>query len=175
MKRTEKETFVADMRGRLERAQATYLVNYQGLDVEAMNALRNELRKRDVEFQVVKNRLLKLACKDTDTAVLEDHFVGPCAIAITYEDAVGPAKTLMEKSKDFKNLEIKVGQISGKLMDSKGIKRLAELPGREILLAQLLSTMQAVPSSFVRALNGVILNLCYVLKAVEAQKGEQGN
>jgi large subunit ribosomal protein L10 len=173
LKRKDKEAFVAEMKSRLERARATYLVDYQGLDVEAMSALRNELRKGDVEFHVVKNRLLKLACKDTDSGVLADHLVGPCAVAITYDDVVGPAKILVAKGKDLKRLEIKVGQISGKIMDADGIKRLAELPSREGLLAQLLSTMHAVPSSFVRALNGVMVNLLNALKAIETQKSEQ--
>ena len=68
MKKVKKEAFVADMAGRLKKARATFLVNYQGLDVEAMNSLRRDLRKNQTELQVVKNRLLGLASKDTETA-----------------------------------------------------------------------------------------------------------
>jgi large subunit ribosomal protein L10 len=175
LNKQEKENFIEDMRGRLQKAQATFLVDYQGLDVEAMNSIRTELRKCDTEFRVVKNRLLNLASTDTDTASLKEYFVGPCALAITYDDVVAPAKALIEESKKSKNLEVKIGQISGKIVDLNGVKRLAELPNREILLAQALSTMQAVPSSFVRVLNGVIVKFMNVLKAVEDQKNEEGS
>jgi len=172
LKKKEKENFIEDMRGRLQKAQATFLVDYQGLDVEAMNSIRTELRKSNTEFRVVKNRLLNLASLDTDTASLKEYFVGPCALAITYDDVVAPAKALIGESKKSKNLEVRVGQISGKVVDLEGLKRLAELPSREILLAQALSTMQAVPSSFVRVLNGVIVKFMNVLKAIESQKNE---
>jgi large subunit ribosomal protein L10 len=170
-----KEAFVLDMSERLKKAQATFVVDYQGLNVESINMLRKELKKNGVDFQVVKNRLLKIASRETGTEVINDHLVGPCAIAITYEDVVSPAKILMEQAKKLEKLKIKVGQIGGKAMDFEGIKKLAELPGREILLAKALSAMQAVPSSLVRVLNGVILNLLNVMKAIENQKQGQGS
>ena len=170
MKKDEKKAFVTDMNNRLKKAKAAFMVDYQGLDVEAMNRLRTELRKADTEFQVVKNRLLKLASQDTETEVIKDQFIGPCALAITYDDIVSPAKALVNLSKELKNLTIKVGQISGKAIDTEAIKRLAELPGRDQLIAQMLSAMQGVPASFVRVLNGIILKLLYALKAIESNK-----
>ncbi len=158
------------MKERLGRAQATYLVDYKGLDVAAMTRLRKELKDAGAEFQVVKNRLLLLASRETDTAVMQEHFTGPCALAITYEDVVAPAKALVDSEKDNKKLEIRAGQMAGRLMDVESIRRLAKLPGREALLAQVLAAMQAVPASFVRVLNGVTVQLLNVLKAVEDQK-----
>jgi large subunit ribosomal protein L10 len=172
LKREEKEALVADMAERLKRAQATYLVDYQGLNVEIMNALRKDLRKNKAEFQVVKNRLLKLACKETGASAIKDHFVGPCAMAISYDDVVAPAKILVAYAKKSDRLKLKVGQIGGKMFDHDGIRRVAELPAREVLLAQALSAMQAVPGSFVRVLNGVVANLLNVLKAIEGKKSE---
>ncbi len=172
MNREEKELFVKEMNERLQRAKATFLVDYQGLDVEAMNSLRGRLRGVDAEFQVVKNRLLKLACQETETAALSEHLVGPCALAISYGDAVAPAKVLVEQSKATDHLTVKAGQISGKMIASDGIKRLADLPSREVLLGQVLSAMQAVPSSLARLLNNILVGLLNVLKAIEAQKGE---
>ena len=174
MEKNKKELFVAEMNGRLKRAQATFLVDDQGIDVESMNRIRGELRKIGTEFQVVKNRLLKLASQDTGSESIRDQFVGPCALAITYDDIVAPAKTLMDLSKDIAKLEVKGGQISGKPLDIAAIKRLAQLPGRDQLIAQALSAMQAIPASLVRVLNGVILNLMYVLKAIEATKAHEG-
>lgn len=170
MDKKQKETLIAEMKDRLQNAQAAFLVDYQGLDVEAINKLRGELRQTGSEFQVVKNRLLKLACQDTETESLREHFVGPCAITIAHDDIVAPAKVLVDFSKTEKKLELKVGQVSGKLMDVDGIKRLAELPGRDELLSQALSAMIEVPSSFVRVLNGVVVSLLNVLKAIEDTK-----
>jgi large subunit ribosomal protein L10 len=172
LKRAEKEALVADMAKRLEKAEATFLVDYQGLTVEIMNALRKDLRKNKAEFHVVKNRLLKLACKESGTSAIKEHFVGPCALAISYGDVVAPAKVLVEQEKKFERLKLKMGQIGGKVIDHDGIKRLAELPGREVLLAQALSAMQAVPGSLVRVLHAVISNFLNVLKAIESKKSE---
>lgn len=170
MDKDTKKVFIDKMNERLKKAQASYVVDYQGLDVESMNKIRDELRKVDAEFYVIKNRLLKLASKDTDTDSIADQFVGPCALALTYDDVVAPAKVLVELEKDLGKLDIKVGQTSGKMMDLDSIKRLAKLPGREQLLAQVLSAMQAVPTSFVRVTNGVLGNFMNVLKAIETAK-----
>lgn len=173
MDRTQKEAFVADMKERLDRAEATFLVDYKGLDVEDINRLRSALRNTGTEFQVVKNRLLALASRETDTDVLKEHFVGPTAVAIAYEDVVAPAKVLADLSKDLKNLELKAGQMSGKMLDADAIQRLAKLPGREDLLAQVLAAMQGVPGSFVRVLNGVIVQFLNALKALEEKKSAE--
>ncbi len=172
MLRVEKKEFVAKLHERLEKAQGTFLVEYKGLNVEAITRLRRELRKVDAELQVVKNRLLKLASRETPTALIEEHMHGPTAITVTREDLAGPAKVLVEFAKEFDQLKIKCGQISGKVIDLSTINRLAELPGRDVLLAQTLSAMQAVPASFVRVLNGLLLKLLYALRAIEKQKGE---
>ena len=172
MDREKKEEFVADLHGLLEKSQGTFLVDYQGLNVEAINRLRRELKNASAELRVAKNRFMKLASRETDTALLEESMRGPSAIAITYDDVIAPAKVLVDFSKDFKQLEIKSGQISGKLLDAGAITRLAALPGREILLAQALSAMQGVAGSFVRVLSGVPGKLLNVLKAIEKQKEE---
>lgn len=173
MDKNEKKQFVVDMNSRLKKAQATFLVDYKGLNVESINRVRGELRKTGAELKVVKNRLLKLASRDTDTESIQDQFIGPCAIAITYDDVIGPAKALVDLSKDIQNLDLKTGQISGKPLNVVDLKRLASLPGREQLLAQVLSAMNAVPTSLVRVLNGVMVNMLNVLKAIEANKSEE--
>jgi large subunit ribosomal protein L10 len=173
LEKKKKEVFISDMNSRLKKAQATFLVEYQGIDAGSMNRVRGELRKIGAEFKVIKNRLLKLASLDTGTESIREQFVGPCAIAITYDDIVGPAKVLLELSKDIKNLKLKAGQISGKPMDLDSLKKLASLPGREQLLAQLLSVMNAVPTSLVRVLNGVMLKMMHVLKAIENKKANE--
>jgi large subunit ribosomal protein L10 len=174
LNKKEKEEVIREMADKLMRAKGAFLVSYQGLNVETMTALRKELRKHQVEFHVVKNRLLKRASQDTGTAAIQKHFVGPCALAITYDDVVTPAKLLIEQEKKSEHLKIKIGQIAGKVVELEGIKRLAELPSREVLLAYTLSAMQAVPSSLVRALNGILTKLMFALRAIESKKQEQG-
>lgn len=173
MDKKGKELFISDMNSRLKKAQATFLVDYKGLDVASINKVRGELRKIGAEFKVIKNRLLKLASRDTDTESIQEQFVGPCALAITYDDIIGPAKVLVDLSEDIKELELKAGQISGKPMDVDSLKKLAVLPGRDQLLAQALSAMNAVPTSLVSVLNGIILKMVNVLKAIETSKGNE--
>ena len=170
MKRQEKEQLVTEMNERLKRAQATFLVDYKGLDVEKMSRIRKELGEIGTEFFVVKNRLLKLASGGTDTESIKEHFTGPNAMAVSYDEMVKPAKVLVDLAKDLEKLEIKVGQMAGKPMDLGAVRRLAELPSHEELLAQVLSAMQAVPTSLVRALNGIMVNFLNVLKAIEEKK-----
>ncbi|RJR25678.1 MAG: 50S ribosomal protein L10 [Desulfobacteraceae bacterium] len=172
MNRQEKKDFVEDLQVRLLKAKATFLVEYQGLTVEDTDRLRGELRKSEAEFQVVKNRLLLLSSQGNETACMKDSMKGPSAIAISYGDVVGVAKTLSDFARDYKNLKIKAGQISGRPFGPDGVKRLADLPPRDVLLAQALSAMQGVPTSLVRVLNGVVQKLLYALKAIEQRKGE---
>lgn len=170
MKKQEKKQLVSDLHARLERAQGTFLVENQGLNVETLTRLRTQLRKVDTEIQVVKNRLLKLASKGTPTEQLSSYMQGPSAIALTYEDVIAPAKVLADFARDVDKLKIKAGQVSGRILDFQGVKQLGSLPGREVLLSQVLSAMQGVPASFVRVLSGVIGNLMNVLKAIEKEK-----
>jgi large subunit ribosomal protein L10 len=102
--------------------------------------------------------------------LIKDYFKGPSAVAISYEDPVAPAKVLTQFAKDNNKLEIKVGVLNGKVLDAQSIKALASLPSREVLLAQLLSTLNAVPTSFVRVLAEVPRSLLNVLTAIKDQK-----
>jgi len=172
LNRKEKEIFVTDIADKLKKARATFVVDYKGMDVEAMNSLRRELREKEAEIHVVKNRLVRRACQDTDTSSIIEYFSGPCALALTYADVVAPAKTLVEHEKKSEHLKIKVGQIAGRVVELNDIRRLAELPSREVLLGQVLSAMHGVPTSLVRVLNGVIMKLLYALKAIESKKSE---
>lgn len=173
MKREEKYKVVEEMKEKLSKAEATFLVDYRGLNVKQITALRNELRKIGTEFFVVKNRLLKIACEGTPNEAIKEMLKGPNAIAISYEDIVTPAKVLVSFSDDYEKLEIKTGQMYGRLLNVDEIKQLSKLPGKMELLAMTLSAMKSVPGSFVRVLNGIILKLLYVLKAIEAKKAEE--
>jgi len=168
--KSQKDNIVRGLQESLGKASGAFLVDYQGLKVETLTKLRHELREANVQFQVVKNRLLVIACEGTDTAVLKDHITGPSALAITYEDVIKPAKVLTNFSQENETLEIKVGQINGKVVDLRAINKLAKLPPKEILLSQLLFTLSGVPASLVRVLSEIPRRMVTVLEAIKRQK-----
>jgi len=168
--RKGKEKIITGLKERLGKACGTFLVDYQGLNVDELTKLRRELRKKGIEFQVVKNRLLLIASQDTEADILRDYLAGPCALAITYDDVVTPAKVLTKFMQDYEALEIKIGQINGKLVELSAIKRLAQLPSKEVLLSQLLFSLSGVPISFVRLLSEMPRRLINVLEAIKRQK-----
>ena len=170
MDRNEKEKVVIGLKEKLGKACGTFLVDYQGLNVEVLTKLRRQLTESNIEFQVVKNRLLSIACHDTEVAVLNDYMAGPCALAIAYDDVTMPAKVLTKFCQEYEALEIKIGQINGKTIDLAAIRRLAELPSREILLSQVLFSLSGAPTSFVRILSEMLRRLVTVLEAIKGQK-----
>ena len=173
MKIEEKQKLVEELHDRFSRSEVVIITDYQGLDVTTINDLRRKLREVDVEFQVVKNTLLVRASEKTDVQLISDHFKGPSAVALSYEDPVAPAKVLTDFAKDHEKLEIKVGVMQGKTMDLNAIKALANLPSREELLAQLLSVLNGVPTQFVRVLHNIPQQMVNLLMAIKEQKDEQ--
>lgn len=165
-----KKQFVKELKERLEKSSVVILTDYKGLDVEAMTELRAKLRQADVEYQVVKNTMLRLASEGTGAEVIKDSFIGPSAIAMSYEDPVAPAKVLTDFAKDNDKLEIKIGVMDGKVLDISAIKALSDLPSRDQLLATVLSAMNAVPTSLVTALSDVPRRMVNVLQAIKDQK-----
>jgi large subunit ribosomal protein L10 len=134
--------------------------------------LRRKLKKSGTEYQVVKNTLLVRASEDTETALIQDRFKGPSAVAFSYDDPVAPAKVLTQFAKEYEKLEIRVGVLNGKVLDSSAIKALSDLPSREVLLARVLSVMNGVPTAFVRVLNNIPVSFLNVLQAIKTQKAE---
>jgi len=170
LNREEKKKIVTELNKRLGKACGVFLVDYQGLNVDELTQLRQNLRDEGIDFQVVKNRLLLIASRDTEADVLKDYFAGPCALAVTYNDVVTPARVLTKFMQDYKALEIKIGQINGKVVEFSAIKRLAQLPSREVLLSQLLLSLSGVQTSFVRLLSEMPRRLVNVLEALKKQK-----
>lgn len=170
MLKQRKEEIAADLRERLQRAQVVILTDYKGLNVSAMTDLRRRLQEAGVEYQVVKNTLLERAAADTDVAVIREHFTGPSAIALSEGDPVAAAKVLTQFAKGNGKLEIRVGMLDGRPMAAADIQRLADLPSREVLLAQVLGALQAVPASLVRTLAAVPGQFVNVLNAIKEKQ-----
>jgi large subunit ribosomal protein L10 len=170
LKLEQKQQIADDLRDRFSKSAIIVVTDYKGLDVTAMNDLRRKLRAEEIEYQVVKNTLLIRASEDNDVALIKDHFKGPSAIALSYDDPVAPAKVLSQFAKDNDKLEIKVGVMNGQVLDANAIKALAKLPSREVLLGQLLAALNAVPQTFVRTIAEVPRSFVNVLAAVRDQK-----
>jgi large subunit ribosomal protein L10 len=170
LKLEAKQQIAEDLHDKFAKSAITVLTDYKGLDVAAINDLRRKLRESNIEYQVVKNTLLVRAAEETEVALIKDHFKGPSAVAISYDDPVAPAKVLTQFAKDNGKLEIKVGVLNGKVLDAQAIKALALLPSREVMLAKFLGTLNAVPTSFVRVLAEIPRSLLNVLTAIKDQK-----
>jgi large subunit ribosomal protein L10 len=171
LNKESKQLVVAELHDKLVRAKAVFLADFRGLNVEKATHLRNELRKSDIEYKVVKNTLLELASRDTDKATLSEHFTGPTAIALSYADPVAAAKVLSKFAKDQHAVfKLKGGVLTGKPISSAEIQALADLPSREVLLAKMLGSMQAPSSNFVRVLAAVPGGFVRVLNAIREQK-----
>ena len=170
MRLNEKQNIVKDLQERFSRSKVVIITDYKGLDVTTINDLRKLLREAQCEYQVVKNTLLIRASEETDIISIKDSFKGPNAVALSYDDPVAPAKILTEFAKTHNALEIKVGAMNGRVLDVGAIKALAALPSREVLLGYLLSVINGVPVSFVRALNNIPERMVNVLQAIKEKK-----
>ena len=156
-------------------AKAAVLSDYCGLNVQEMSELRGMLRKADVELHVVKNTLARRAVESTHLKPLADYVKGPTAVALTIDDAVGMTKVLTEYTKKEPKLEIRVGVAEGRVLTAEQLIQVAELPSREVLLAQMLGAMQNPLSGLVGVLHGVLRQLLYALVAIKEAKEQTGD
>lgn len=175
MDRSTKEQVVAELHGKLKDTKLAVLVDYKGMNVRQMTELRNQLRKVDGEMKVVKNNLLRIALKDTDFVLLEEHLKDPRALIMNYGDVVEPTKALVEFAKKNAELEVITGVLEGRLLTGDQIKVLAELPSKDVLIAKLLSLMVAVQTQLVTVLSAVPRSFVQVLEAYRVKKEESEN
>lgn len=165
-----KKEIVSELSTKFKEAKAMVLADYRGLTVEQDTELRTALRKAGVEYKVVKNTMTKFAADQNGLEGLDPFLNGPTALALSTTDPVAPAKVLSDYAKKYDKLELKVGVVEGKIIDLAGIKALAELPPKEVLIAKVLGGFNAPISGFVNVLNGNIRGLVVALNAIAEQK-----
>ncbi|MDA8228369.1 MAG: 50S ribosomal protein L10 [Desulfitobacterium hafniense] len=168
-----KEPVVKEIKEKLSASIGAVLTDYRGLNVAEVTELRRKLREAGVEYKVVKNTLTRLAAAEIGLQDLNPYLEGPTAIAFGVNDAVAPAKIISDFAKDHNNLEIKAGILEGKVIDFAGVKALADLPSRDVLLAKVLGGMQSPMYGFAGSLQGVLRKFVYALEAVRQQKEAQ--
>lgn len=149
-----KQIVVEEIKAKIQKAKSIVFVDYRGLTVAEDTALRVEFRKAGADYKIYKNRLVLRALKDCGYDLDEKLFEGPLACAFGFEDEVSPAKILKDVITKSKKMEIKFGVLNGAKIESAEVKALADLPSKEVLIAQLLSV-----------LNGPARNLASVLIA----------
>lgn len=166
----QKREVIDNISERMKAAKAMVFADYRGLTVEQDTELRSALRKAGVDYKVVKNTLTRFAAKENGLEELDTYLNGPTAMASSDSDPVAPAKILSEYAKKYDKLELKVGVVEGKIIDVNGIKSLAELPSKEVLIAKVLGGFNAPISGLVNVLNGNIRGLVVALNAIAEQK-----
>ncbi|MEW6267566.1 MAG: 50S ribosomal protein L10 [Thermodesulfobacteriota bacterium] len=173
MNKQQKEEVVAGLTDKLALAKAVVVTDFKGLKVGEMDNLRRKVREAGAEYEVAKNTLAKRAAQGLEASVLADLLVGNSGLATTRGDPAALAKALVEFVKGNDKVTIKGGALAGRLLDPAQIKALADLPGREILLATLFGVMNAVPTGLVRVLAAVPQGFLRALAAIRDQKGAQ--
>jgi len=174
MQMAEKHEVVADLSERLGEAKCLYLTDFTGLDVAAITELRRRLTNAHVEYIVVKNTLARRALAGGPYEGLAEHLSGPNAFALSREDVVTAAKILTDFAREREKPRIRAGAIEGRVVSIDEIRRIAELPPRDQLLAQVVGTMRAPLAGLVYTLSGLLTKLVRAVDAVREQKEARG-
>lgn len=146
---------------KIQKASGVVVFDYRGLTVAEDTELRNEMRKNNVEYVVLKNHIVGRACEAAGIADMHDMLKGPSAFAFSYDDAVTPARILKGFIKKTKKCEMKGGIIEGGVTSAADMDVIADLPSREVLIARLLGSLMSP-----------ISGLAIVLDQIAKQKGE---
>lgn len=170
MQKAQKHEVVADLSERLGTAKCLYLTDFTGLDVAAITELRRRLTEASVEYVVVKNTLARRALTGGPYEGLVEHLNGPNAFAMSSEDVVTAAKILTDFAKEGEKPQIRAGAIEGRVVSIDEIRRIAGLPPRDVLLAQLVGYARAPMAGLVYTLNGLLAKFVRTVDALREQK-----
>ncbi len=160
LNRSEKEAVISEVTTLAAQAQTLVIAEYRGITVADMTKLRNQARSNGVTLSVLKNTLARRAVTGSSFEVVADQMTGPLIYGFSV-DAIAAAKVVAEFAKTNDKSVIRAGVYGGKAMDANGVKQLASIPSKEVLLAQLCGLMKSP-----------ISRTAVVLGALAAQKGE---
>jgi len=172
MDRAQKETFVSELRERIDRAPVMYLTDFTGLSVKAMTRLRRTLKSSGAEYVVVKNRLARQAFGETEGFPdISESLQGPTGVVFGYEDVVAAAKTLSDFAKENEQRPVfKLGVMEGKVLQPEQIEKLAKLPPREQLLAELAGALEAPMVAMATVLEAKLQEMAGLLDALKLER-----
>ena len=162
----EKQAYVAELTGKLNEAVSGVVVSYKGINVADDTKLRKQLREAGVEYMVVKNTMLRRAADQAGLSALDDVLKGTTALAISATEYATGAKILADFAEKNKDFELKAGFVDGNVIDSEGVKSLAKMPSKEVLLAQVLGGLNTPIVNFAGVLNANLRGLVVALNAL---------
>lgn len=170
MKKANKVDAVERLRESIAAQKGAVIAENLGLSVAEVTRLRKTLREAGAEFRVVKNTLIRLAAKDTGFEKVSDIFVGPTAIAFAQSDPVALAKAMKEFAAGSQKFRLKGGYLDGKSLSVKEVEALADLPGRDVLVAQLVGALASPLRRMAQALSGPQRKIVYALQSIHDKK-----
>lgn len=165
MDRAGKDEILGEIKEAFTDVQSVVLADYRGITVPSVTAMREEFRKANCHYRVLKNSLVKLAVKGTKLEVMTALLAGPTAVIWSTDTPQAPAKIALKWAKDEPKFQIKGGYFDGNVLDAKGVEGLATMPGKPEIQASLLMTFLQVPTDFVRTLVAGPQNFMYLLDA----------
>jgi large subunit ribosomal protein L10 len=168
--RADKVAVVKEVAEKLDESIAVFVSEYRGMTVGQLADLRAPLRDAGAEHKVYKNTLVKLAVKEAGMESLEEYLVGPTALTFVTGDAAAAAKALTEQAKVTPTLVIKGGILGDAVMSAADLKALAELPSRDVLLANFAGALQAPLVKTAGLLSALPRNFAYGLDALIQQQ-----
>jgi large subunit ribosomal protein L10 len=170
--RPEKEAILKEISDAVVASEHVLLADYSGMKVKHFSMLRSDLQGVGARAMVVKNSLLGVALKQLDRSVPEDALSGKTILVTGGDDITAVAKTIKSFIKDQKLLDLKGGSLNTQLLSSADIEAMADMPSRDVLLGQLVGTVQAPMTQLVGVMNQKVASLLYVLTAIEEKKKE---
>jgi len=169
-----KRETIAQLRDELSRSRTLVVSEYRGLKVKEIAEIRRALRKHDVDYRVVKNRLMRIAAEDTVGEALSPLLTGPTAIAFGNDEST-TAKAVLDATRPYKVVKVTGAVLGDRAIDADAVVRLASLPSREILLAKLAGAIQSPTATLAGLLGANLRNLGNALVQVRDQKAEAGS
>ena len=171
MNREQKSNVIKELSQDFNAHQAAFIVGYQGMTVAQLHVLRTLLRAQGGTFHVAKARLIKRAVEGIEGAqALQPYLKNQIGVVFASDQAPAVAKVLQNYAKEHEKLQLVAGCFENMILDAQAIGRIADLPSREVLLAQVCGTLQAPISGLANVLNILILRLLWTLKRIEETK-----
>ena len=175
MDRATKESFVSDLRDRINKAPAVYLTDFTGLDVKSMTALRRSIKASGAEYLVVKNRLAKLAFAETELPDVSESLEGPTGMVFGYADAVAPAKAISDFAKEHdKKPVFKLGIMDDRVLQAEQVEVIAQLPSRDVLYSMLAGVLEAPMAALASALEAKLQEMAGLIDALREEREKAG-
>jgi large subunit ribosomal protein L10 len=166
MSREDKAKVVEELKGKFSRSKSFFLTDFSGLNVEEITGLRKDLKVKKVDYRVAKNTLIRLAAKDLSLDSVIEHLEGSTGIAFSYEDPATPAKVLYELNRKLNKPKIKIFWVEGKFFKGEELEKLAKLPPKEILYAQIITSLDSGMRNLIGILDGILREFVGTLDAI---------